>query len=318
LNGEETPPYLCGGVIYCNFGASPFIEKCDIVANNCVGIYLYVAGWPIFSNCEIDGNVLGIDCYYSYPTIKNCIIHGCEHGGIALDCSQGVTIYNSVIADNSADIGGGILVSHSIVEIKNVVLWGNEANLGSQIYIEWYFGLPSIVNIEYSDDDPMFSVGSLSRYHLGLGSPCIDAGNPDPQYNDPEDPLNPGYALWPALGTVRNDMGVYGGQGAGSWVGIIDDKQHSNSYPFNFFLFKNFPNPFNPITTISYQLSAFSQISLAIFDLQGRLVTQLISGYREAGLHEVIWNAEGLPSGVYFVRLEADGFASTQKALLMR
>jgi hypothetical protein len=51
----------------------------------------------------------------------------------------------------------------------------------------------------------------LGFYLLTLNSPCKDAGNPDAQYNDLEDPLNPGNALWPALGNLRNDMGHFGG-----------------------------------------------------------------------------------------------------------
>jgi hypothetical protein len=54
-------------------------------------------------------------------------------------------------------------------------------------------------------------------FHLQAVSPCIDKGDPNQQYNDPADPIKPGYALSPSQGTIRNDMGAYGGPFASSW-----------------------------------------------------------------------------------------------------
>jgi hypothetical protein len=65
--------------------------------------------------------------------------------------------------------------------------------------------------------NPLFVDSLNNDYHLQLASPAIDKGDPEQQYNDPEDPDEPGYALYPALGTVRNDMGAYGGPYASSW-----------------------------------------------------------------------------------------------------
>jgi len=78
------------------------------------------------------------------------------------------------------------------------------------------------------------------------------------------------------------------------------------------------PNPFNPSTAISYQLSAASHVSLRIFDTAGRLVTELIKGWRDAGAHEVTFDGSGLASGIYVYRLEAGQYTASGKMVLMK
>ncbi|RJP74708.1 MAG: hypothetical protein C4524_12610, partial [Candidatus Zixiibacteriota bacterium] len=77
------------------------------------------------------------------------------------------------------------------------------------------------------------------------------------------------------------------------------DQETEASTPAGFALVRAYPNPFNPATTIGYQLPAHSRVSLRIYDTAGREVAALVDGWREAGLHEVTFNASGLPSGIY-------------------
>jgi hypothetical protein len=80
-----------------------------------------------------------------------------------------------------------------------------------------------------------------------------------------------------------------------------------------------YPNPFNPSTVISYQLSVGSQASLEIYDISGRLIeSPLHLSWREAGYHEVTLEGNDLPSGIYFVRLTAGNYTVTQKIVLIR
>jgi hypothetical protein len=83
-------------------------------------------------------------------------------------------------------------------------------------------------------------------------------------------------------------------------------------------LFQNYPNPFNSSTTIRYQLSTLSPISITIFDLLGRQVATLVNGKQEPGAYTVQWDAAGVPSGVYFYRLTTPSFSQTKKLLLLR
>jgi hypothetical protein len=78
------------------------------------------------------------------------------------------------------------------------------------------------------------------------------------------------------------------------------------------------PNPFNPITQIRYELPSEGFVTLAIYDVAGRRVDQIVNGVQPAGEHVVEWNAGSMPSGVYFYRLDADGIAKTRKMILMK
>jgi len=78
------------------------------------------------------------------------------------------------------------------------------------------------------------------------------------------------------------------------------------------------PNPFNPSTTISFDLPEAGQVSLKVYDVMGREVAKLFEGYKIAGTHEVIFDAKDLVSGMYFIRLEAGKSAGVKKILLLK
>jgi 3',5'-cyclic AMP phosphodiesterase CpdA len=88
-------------------------------------------------------------------------------------------------------------------------------------------------------------------------------------------------------------------------------------------LLPNYPNPFNPTTELRYQLSQSAQVRLAIYDLQGKLVKNVVDQELPAGEHQASWDGKdrtghAMPSGIYVVRLEAAGRVSTQKIVLAR
>lgn len=88
--------------------------------------------------------------------------------------------------------------------------------------------------------------------------------------------------------------------------------------PKSFSLFQNYPNPFNPATTISFSLPSRSLVSLKVFDVLGREVSILVADKFPAGTYTHQWNAAGLPSGVYFYRLQAGDFIETKRLVLLR
>ena len=81
---------------------------------------------------------------------------------------------------------------------------------------------------------------------------------------------------------------------------------------------RNYPNPFNPLTTIPFALPRAALVRLTVHDLAGRLVSVLVDGALGAGEHEVRWEAKSTASGVYLYRLQVDGAAGTRTMTLVR
>ena len=88
--------------------------------------------------------------------------------------------------------------------------------------------------------------------------------------------------------------------------------------PEKFALHGAYPNPFNPTTAISYQLPADSRVSLSVYDVSGSLVTTLVDGWREAGVHELTFDGSRLASGIYIYRLRADDISASGKMVLVK
>ena len=88
----------------------------------------------------------------------------------------------------------------------------------------------------------------------------------------------------------------------------------SGSYKLN----QNFPNPFNPVTTISYYVPKSSLVKLTVFSLLGKEIETLLNEQKQAGYYTAKWNASNFPSGIYFCRMQAEGFKSDIKMILLR
>jgi hypothetical protein len=88
--------------------------------------------------------------------------------------------------------------------------------------------------------------------------------------------------------------------------------------PTAFGLDQNRPNPFNPVTAISFKLQASSHVSLKVFDVTGRMVAALVDGWNEAGSHQVTFDGSKLSSGLYFVKMQAGDYGAVKKMMLIK
>jgi hypothetical protein len=88
--------------------------------------------------------------------------------------------------------------------------------------------------------------------------------------------------------------------------------------PKNIKISAPYPNPFNPQTAIQIELNENMHLYAAVFDINGRVVKQLINGYLQKGNHEITFNNKGLTSGIYFIRIEGEGIQHTSKVVLLK
>jgi len=346
-----------GGGIFCEgYGFYPDLVNVTIINNSAVGngggIYLG-SGVPELVNVTITNNSAGNEgggiFLMSSDGVKlvNVTITnntaGDDGGGICSKAADSELVNVTVTNNTAGDIGGGIFMSHSSDSyLVNSIFWNNspqEIDFGrnrytggnsiSIFYSDIQGGLANINTYNKNtvhwlegniDEDPLFIGTGDYPYSLSSGSPCIDVGNPDAIYNDPEDPNNPGYALWPAMGTLHNDMGAYGGPYAASWiiVGIEDDETEDFQTPTEFELSQNYPNPFNPSTTIQYGIKERSSVELVLYDILGSQVVVLVNEEQDAGYYKIDFNAGRLASGIYFYRLQTKDFIKTKKMVLLK
>jgi predicted outer membrane repeat protein len=335
---DESSPTLNNVIINNNnggfscFNSSPILT--DVIISGNYAIYgggIYCEGYeedscnPILNNVTITGNEAeylggGIYSYFSDIIVVNSLITGniAGGGGGGIGCfyESNMSLTNVTISENiSGDgFGGGIYSEYgSNIQLENCIMWNDIPNevvilTGSFVsanYCDIEGGAIGTGNI---DDDPLFSD---DEFHLSEDSPCIDAGNPDSLYYDIEDSYNPGYALYPAMGTIINDMGTYGGHGYYEPPVSVDEELITEKPVIKL---NNYPNPFNPETTISFSILEDSKVNLSIYNIKGQLIDEITVSNQQT---EVSWNAEGLASGIYIYKLNLAN-SPVKKMLLLK
>jgi hypothetical protein len=88
--------------------------------------------------------------------------------------------------------------------------------------------------------------------------------------------------------------------------------------PLSFSLSPAYPNPFNPLTRIRFTVPEMTEVNLSVYDLKGKLIDQLVNKTFGPGTHVQSWDAQFLPSGVYFLVMESSSFSTSQKLILMK
>ncbi|MEE9167971.1 MAG: choice-of-anchor B family protein [Candidatus Neomarinimicrobiota bacterium] len=131
--------------------------------------------------------------------------------------------------------------------------------------------------------------------------------------------------VWLRFRMMSDEQNVYGGWFIDDILFAVDTTFETssivklpNTLPDKFSLEQNYPNPFNAVTTIAYTIPEMAHVRLTIHDLLGREVATMADGLKEAGRHEVEWNAGGLASGIYVYRLMSDGLQLNRKLVLLK
>ena len=252
-----------------------------------------------------------------------------------------VDFFNCTFIDTSIAGGYGLSLRRGCVAtITNSIIWGcgdrpiiinTVDGLGSAAYVNYcnlengrdsvhvsdslstlYWGEGNIV------ENPQFIDVNKGDFHLVDTSPCIGAGINCFKLNDvwmcaPEFDLEGKPRPTPEGSNA--DLGAYE-HNLGSPLTIKEDK---NNIPLQFGLKQNYPNHFNPSTTIEYDLPKTNHVILKIFNILGEEVTTLVSERLSVGSYTYEWfRPAGIASGVYLYRLEAGDFVETKKMMLIR
>jgi len=141
----------------------------------------------------------------------------------------------------------------------------------------------------------------------------------------------------PSVGTIMSYCHLWQGQGGSvnfnlgfgprpgdtirlryNQAGCLDRELNSSELPIVFDLAQNFPNPFNPVTVISYAVPQDAFVKITVYNISGKEVTSLVNDYKKAGFYKVIFNASGLSSGVYFYKMQAGNFTQTKQMVLIK
>ncbi|MDP8201442.1 MAG: right-handed parallel beta-helix repeat-containing protein [Candidatus Tenebribacter burtonii] len=307
----------------------------------------------IFSNNVAYYNAGGLKCSgYSNTTLINNLItdntssnYG-DGGGIQFAYYASSQLVNNTICDNIADDGGGISIGcySTGISMINCIIGGNTADdEGDQVYL---YDPDTDPSFEYNDieggdvafggswhgyiyennidEDPLFVGTGTDPYSLLEDSPCIDAGIPDTTgLNLPLWDIFGNYRIWDGNGNgiAVIDMGAYE-YGAPPYVDVEDNIIVQTS---EIFLQQNFPNPFNPSTTISFSVTQNSDfVLLEIYNIKGQKVKKLVSDQLSVGQHSIEWNGNDntnkpVSSGVYFYKLNVNGKTlDVKKCLLLK
>ncbi len=350
----QSPQYTWrgGGGVFV-FESSPTVRHNVILQNTVAmvagvdgaqgGGFLTYGGNPRLLNNVITDNQAEYGCGvvvdYSGAVIRNnaiCRNSGGEAygGGGFWSIGNGedpIIVENNTVADNVVTgsgsyggRGGGMFVWYGEVTGRNNVIWGNTQSQGGQIaevsggtalttYSDVQGGFNGEGNV---NAEPLFV---SPTYVVEQGSPTIDAGNPAPTYNDPDDPANPGQALWPSQGGLRNDMGCYGGPGSTILAAGSTDGEESprGTAPRSQAIKNCRPNPIRGAATIEYVLPRSGSAVLSLYDVLGRHARTMVNRQQASGTHQISWDPDVLPAGKYLCRLVLDGEAVGAKGVLL-
>jgi len=246
---------------------------------------------------------------------------------------------NTIVNNFSPSLAGGIYAQGCSIEVVNSIVRENNP-IDKQIYFATYGSNVSYSNVQggYNGEGNIdFESNFNDEVYYCLKpneSKCIDSGNPADKYKDVKK-ANGNIPKPPAFGTLRNDIGAYGGpHSKWSEMGVVTgvEKDEIKEVPNNIYLSQNYPNPFNPSTTIKYSIPTPPRpspyqgqgvreglfVSLMIYDILGRVAATLVNENQKPGNYEVTWDAGNYPSGIYFYKLSAGPYSQTRKMILIK
>jgi hypothetical protein len=195
-----------------------------------------------------------------------------------------------------------------------------KAKRTSMSYIPYSYSMVAEIDLEDNEVDPAFWIDYSEKLYDCSEWDQPPYGNPAPvrykiQAVDNGLDNNVRYSV---LSDFASDVIITGGIPQEDGLNLTGMDEETLTTPKSFNLHPNYPNPFNPVTNIQYDIPEDALVTLKIFDLSGREVAILVNEYKVAGYYIYSFDASYLSSGVYFYKLEAGGFESVRKMILLK
>ena len=319
---------------------------------NGTGITFTNAVWTSFINSNvIAGNLINGIHIFGYDTESRNTLNNIENNRIGINSSgnifpngtNGILVSGNVDLLNIGTDEGGSFLPNTIV-----------GNSGSGIRIETEFGFsPTKIvfrkNKIYQNNTGNLFVSSqannglLPPYSLSFNNNTIAGIHDVPGaiidvYKANINEFSPSAYVWlgstivgsnsvfsyeitdPSIEAVSLTATTSTGNTSGfAFIELITAVEKENDeIPSEFSLKQNYPNPFNPATTINFLIPKEEFVSLKVFNSLGEEVTELVNEAKSAGNYSVLFNAEELPSGIYFYKITAGSFFETRKMILVK
>ncbi|MCK5051259.1 MAG: T9SS type A sorting domain-containing protein [Candidatus Cloacimonetes bacterium] len=329
---------LSAGLYVSSAGGDVIIENCKFFGNSATSnLYEgYASALLITDNNDEIGNVMINNCLFYdnvnvggtstiyAKSLNNSMVYFTNNTVVENQCSYGIEFKGNI------DFKNNILRNDTYYEILlNIIDPGvystinvSYSNIDGGINaIHNTYGLNTINWLEGNiDEDPLFFPFSIDDpYQLTELSPCIDTGTPDTTglFLPPWDLLH-NHRIWDGDGDglAIIDMGCYE-YAAEPFVDVTQ-----NQIPNTKYLLTNYPNPFNPTTTISFSIHEESEVELSIYNIKGQKIKSLLNDQLTAGEHSIVWNGEDFTgkkasSGIYFYKLNVNGKTEAVKKCLL-
>jgi len=181
--------------------------------------------------------------------------------------------------------------------------------------VNWdYSGIPYVIETFKKDKNNILATGASIYLSQDNGATWQDIRFNLSNY------INSGFGYFYTGEIVDNTIFV-GTVHIGIWkIGIesITSVNSNKTLVKDYILYQNFPNPFNPSTTINYQIAKASNVTIKIFDCLGREIKILVNEFKRQGFYTINFDASFLSSGIYFYQLRAGEFTSTKKMIVLR